>query len=278
MSLAGERSWKPVGGVSATVLREARLQAHWAAQLVAAAGDGLVDKRPDGGHTSMEWSEELEALEGCPATRGAKIRVALRLPDLRLLLRNETGRSFDGFSLDGRTLLEGLAWLRDRTESAGLALREYVMPSHPVASGGRVSLDGEALVELAAWFGNADVVLRRIAAVEPNAGPVCCWPHHFDLATRIPLGAGRDGEAQSVGVGLTPGDDYYSAPYWYVTPWPYPDSRSKLPGLTGGGWHTDDWVGAVMTAQETRVAADARAHVEDFLQSAIFACRMILRP
>src|SRR5438105_12514767 len=52
------RSWRPVGGVDSGRLREARLQAHHAAQWLARAARALVPPQPDDGHTSLGRSEE----------------------------------------------------------------------------------------------------------------------------------------------------------------------------------------------------------------------------
>ncbi|NNE17483.1 MAG: hypothetical protein HKN10_03295, partial [Myxococcales bacterium] len=56
-------------------------------------------------------------------------------------------------------------------------------------------------------------------------------------------------EARSIGVGFSPGDGSYDQPYFYVTPWPYPEA-SSLPRLTKGAeWHRSGWTGAVLTAE-----------------------------
>jgi hypothetical protein len=48
-------------------------------------------------------------------------------------------------------------------------------------------------------------------------------------------------------VGLSPGDSSYAEPYFYVTPWPYPESPA-LPQLpAGAAWHRTGWFGAVLT-------------------------------
>ena len=104
-------------------------------------------------------------------------------------------------------------------------------------------------VEFEKYYNNAAILLKPLVERKSNATPVRCWPHHFDLATLITL----DAEAgKTIGVGLSPGDGYYDEPYFYVTPWPYPDTGTiSLPQLPGGGkWHTHEWVGAVLTASD----------------------------
>ena len=57
-----------------------------------------------------------------------------------------------------------------------------------------------------------------------------CWPHHFDIATLVKLEDGQPANARSIGVGVSPGDEYYAQPYVYVSPWPRFDA-GKLPDL-----------------------------------------------
>ena len=87
-------------------------------------------------------------------------------------------------------------------------------------------------------------------------------------------------EGRSIGIGMTPGDDSYSEPYLYVSPWPYPEP-SELPKLPPpAGWHTVEWVGAVMTAEDLIAAGDEGAQAgraASFARAAIAGSRALLR-
>jgi len=103
--------------------------------------------------------------------------------------------------------------------------------------------------EFAKYFGNANAVLKALAANLEGASDVKCWPHHFDIATLITLTDTGDPEtSSSIGVGLSPGDESYQEPYFYITPWPYPDLNViRLPKLSVGHWHTEGFVAAILT-------------------------------
>src|SRR5687767_15146450 len=148
------------------------------------------------------------------------------------------------------------------------------MPAHPVASGAPFARgDGAAFAELARWYANADLLLRALAAAHPAAGPVACWPHHFDIATLMSFGGGRE-----VGVGLSPGDHYYAQPYFYVNGHPVPD-RSELPQLPAGRmWHRRDWTGAVLTGDALVAAGDQDAAAREFLEAAVGALSRLVDP
>jgi hypothetical protein len=71
---------------------------------------------------------------------------------------------------------------------------------------------------------------------------------------------------------MSPGDGSFTQRYFYVSPWPYPDA-STLPVLGSGRWHTQGWVGAVLTSDEILSETDQQKFVEDFVQEAISTVR-----
>jgi hypothetical protein len=262
---------------------EARVVVHWAAQIVAAAGATLVRSVPDDSHTSLEWIEAARALAGAPLGDGG-VRAALRPADLTLVVLDAAHVARETLDLRGQTLQGGLGWLSGAVARATgaapvpLARPALPLPEHPVSSGAPFpDADGAALAQLAASFATADRWLRALAASLPNASPVRCWPHHFDIATLVALDPPTTPSdvARTIGVGLSPGDAGYPGGYWYVTPWPYPTESDPPPLAAGGAWHREGWFGAVLPLSHPDTGDDARASV--FLDSAIAACRELLR-
>ena len=150
----------------------------------------------------------------------------------------------------------------------------YELSVHPIAKGGayRTAENAKGLATLAAWFGNANAALGRIREAHNKgklqASPVRCWPHHFDLATLILLD-GDPEKGRSVNVGLSPGDGSYDEPYFYITPWPYPE-RAKLPALPPIGlWHTVGFTAAVALASSILESTDPQKESEAFLDAAV---------
>ncbi len=192
-------------------------------------------------------------------------------------------------ALRGATIDEGLAWLREAGRTAGLpdvalAPVGYPLPGHPVAqsAGGRLpALSEPALAEVARWFAVAHAALTDLAAAEPRAGEVRVWPHHFDIATLIPLDDDPSGEhGRAIGAGLSPGDAHSgsdagdSEPYFYVNPYPPPPDPTQEP-LPHGAWNTEGFCGAVLRAS----AWDGKdASLQAFLTGAVRAGRRLLGP
>lgn len=135
-----------------------------------------------------------------------------------------------------------------------------------------------ALAALAGWFAASAELLDAKRAnwsrFSPGPGPVQLWPHHFDIAVLVALEEGHAERARSIGVGVSPGDEYYAEPYLYASPYPRPEA-SSLPALpTGARWHTKDFLAAVATATELLALGDPRAAAGAIIDAAFaFASR-----
>ncbi len=279
-------SWKTLGAVAPTELIDARLQLHHAGQVVASAGVTFLAPEPDDSHPNFGWVESFGALMG-HTLPGADAQVGLRVADLTLLLVNRSGEVSDEFTLDGKRLDDGYEWLASTTARAGAELRSagitrapYEIPKHPTGTGEAFSCESqEAFAELARWFANGHDALVELAARVPGASDVRCWPHHFDLGTLAVLAKAPNGDlAKSIGIGLSPGDDGYAEPYWYVSPWPYPEPNA-LPSLESGGhWHTEGYTSAILTGSDlvANSTEDQSERLHAFLDAAVAVCRRIL--
>ena len=287
MTSMAVKLWKPLGEPPPDSLVTSREQLHWAVQAVAAVGNTLVKAVPDYSHTSIEWQEAAGMLTGQQANFVRLFRAGVRPDDLTLIVVDKEETPIGELPLKGKTLAGAMDWVGEVIGSytgqqltTELERPEYELPPHPVASGATFEApDKSTLEELARWYSNADALLRQLVERTGGASPVKCWPHRFDIATLITLDEGQPGEAaRSIGVGMTPGDGSYAEPYWYVTPWPYPENP-ELPKLEGGGaWHEEGWIGAVLTGSSlSQGEPEAQgAQVEAFIDSAVAACRGLL--
>jgi len=271
--------WQELGKVSPAQLGPARVQAHWALQVLSAAGETFADHVPDTSHTASQWNATLSAFVG---QRLGGVHIGLRVADLTLLVLGDDGRPAATLPLAGHTLAEAYAWAGRALSADGRSELElvhpgYELPSHPIAGGGRFE-PAVGLNELSRWYANADAVLRRLERETPGAGPVLCWPHHFDIASLVAVETDREGEPlRTVGVGCSPGDELVPQPYWYVNHYPV-TGRSELPPLAAGEWFSEGWIGAVLRGEALVAAGGAEAQhalLERFLASAVRESRAL---
>jgi len=273
--------WRELGATPPSDLVEARLQLHYAAQIVSSVGFTFVSAKPDWSHTSLEWSAELNALAS-RATAGEKpYRAALIFPSFELALLDGDSVPVARCALKGRNVDGGYAWLAGaiadyqvRPLDKELFRPEHELPPYLGAEGDPFPFAPRpAFAELANWYAAGANLLAEIRAAEENASPLVVWPHHFDMATLITL-SGEGESATTIGVGLSPGDGSYAEPYWYVSPWPTPETEDR-PALEGGGnWHTEGFTAAVLPA--SRMNKSGAAPTRAFLRSALAACRKLL--
>ena len=277
--------WRKIGSVSPEDLVISRRELHHAVQLVAAAGKYLVPERADDSHTSMHWDDNINALFGETIGERHPIQIGIRLEDLKLLIKSEGKSNLIEFSLPGETLPSALSWMKDQISAAGINVSNlslkmhYDIPHHPVAVGKTFKKEiPENYQELSIYFDNANNVLHALVDRISNASRVRCWPHHFDIATLITFDKGKSSEeACSIGAGLSTGDEDYNQPYFYITPWPYPDLNTTiLPELSAGRWYTEGWVGVVLPALDISTGENQKQIVIDFILSGIDACTKIL--
>lgn len=278
-----------LGSVPNDDLIEARRTLHWAMTAASAPGKQLIPPRPDASEQSLAWDGARSAfLQGAIAGVHETFRSALVLDPPALAVFDKAGEILASHPLTGQTLDEAYAWLAVEVETrierplekplerpAPDQPEETEMPDAVVAHGAPFRFDHEGPAELARWFAFGAGLLEEITALEPKAGEILLWPHHFDLATLITL-EGEGESAKTVGVGLSPGDAGRPLPYFYVNAWPTPKDP-ELPALPSGGvWNTEGWFGAVLDAAPIQALASAEvqtAAARDFLAVAVEACR-----
>ncbi|XGV99325.1 MAG: hypothetical protein ACAF41_10370 [Leptolyngbya sp. BL-A-14] len=282
-------TWQSIGNIPFKALTESRLQLHYGIQFIAATGAALAESIPDYSHTSLLWNPTLKAFVGTAIQATHPFQVALDPDRLTLSLLNQQSESIASLPLTGKTMAEGLQWLKQEVSKLGTNASKIVFldyppddfPAHPLAQGAH--FDGSqtlVLNELTAYYANTHLLLEPIISKHEDTSAIRIWPHHFDMATLIMLPGTKDGSPLTVGVGFSPGDASYDEPYWYVSPYPYP-ATERLPALDGHGfWHTQHWVGAVLTASQLPESISAEAQqqqVESFLNSALGASIALLQ-
>lgn len=265
--------------VSPHDLSHARRQLHEAAQIVAGIGISFVTKQDDDSHTNMEWLPGIQAFAGHPFNNG-NLRVALQTATLSILLLNGDNDILETYALNGHTQDEAVAALKAILKKHGFDATAMTMDKHyeiPETDQGRGAayqmFNKDAFTALTTHFNYAQMELERVVALNPGASDIRLWPHHFDVGLLLPLG-GAD-SAKTISMGFSPGDVHYDTPYYYVSPWPYPEKESlkKDEIKAGGYWHTGDFIAAVLLAKAYSEQDEPAETISAFMDSAVAACR-----
>jgi len=265
-------------GVAPVELVRAREVVHAAAQMLARAGFANVDPLPGDEHSNLGWDALLACLTTHEMTgSGGRLRVGLdpAAPSLLMLREEEVAADF---ALSGATAAEAAAWLDAQLSDAGLAAASAVTLPYELPES-IVSLDRfdtagleAACKTLAAWFAFAaahfDSFAARHGDLQPGPSAVRCWPHHFDIATYVSLESGDPEAARGVGVGLSPGDETYPQPYFYITPYPQPDASNLPDAPMPGHWQRDAFVGLIATGEEISSLSALEEQTGAFIEQA----------
>ncbi len=298
-----ERAWRHLSVIDPMAQQEARAQLHHAIQLASVCGERMVPSEFDGSHKALSYIPGTGLLATRRGAVAEPIRVAVRIDDLMLYVIGGSGTALAELSLPGRTMAEGLAWLRGELPKHGARLSDPVpdrverqLAPHALGDGAAFEVaDPSALEELARWYGNAEKLLRYITTLVSSASPVVCWPRGADIVTMINTDLdslvsstvdliGLDlGESEldprTIRVGLSPGDIEVPEPYWYVRPHPLP-AMAELPELSGSArWVRGRHTSAVLLGWrllEYESGPEQAECVLEFLKQAIDHCRALL--
>ena len=248
-------NWKNLGNLDPVSLVNSRHQLHQAVQLVAAVGRNYHLPEKGDPFGTVKWLPDINGLAGWAVdTSSGKIKCALNFDNFTLQFLVD-GIPEQSISLDGKLDQTILQEMQNALDSLGLNGSKldfnnpYKIPEYKIGQSQGYASNRKEFKEFSKYFVNANAVLQALAANFEGASDVECWPHHFDIATLIKLSDTADPEtSSSIGVGLSPGDESYQEPYFYISPWPYPGLNIKrLPKLSVGHWHTEGFVAAVLT-------------------------------
>lgn len=263
---------------SGIALNGARDMAHKAVQIVTKAARANLEAKPDDSHSNLGWNDKFGAFMSQPMPGGnGDLFVGLDIARLKLIVVQED-RLVSYLELASASDIYAGKWLDDQLALSGLAATSPVsLPYDLPASAAGIktfSTDGlkDDLRTLSAWFSLADAKLTEFAAsqrqLSPGPSQVRCWPHHFDIATYVGLEDGNAESARGIGVGMSPGDESYDQPYFYINPWPLLDA-SDLPDLPPPGhWHTQGFVGAIATAEKIQSLDNIGLELPAFIMGA----------
>ena len=233
------------------LLKEAREETHKAIQLVAMVPRHLLPHDITDSSASLLWNNGLNMLTS-QDVNGLKVGFSFMNQQIKLLRDGATVKSIDTVHQTSDSVFEELKNALEILGEVGERLKTdlpYELPAS-VEQRGRPfrKQDPGALEALMHLYKLTHEVLTiTFETIIEEASEITCWPHHYDLATLVTLEAHEDPEkAKSIGFGFSPGDGSYDEPYFYLTPWPYPDVADLYDMPAPAIWNTEGWVGGVL--------------------------------
>ncbi len=276
-------SWKHLAPFDPQALAGMRQQFHQAAQSVAAVGRFSLATSEDDGNAVLQWHTGLHALVGKWISGPVnEVRAGISILQGTIFIeKKESGLS--SLEIDNKTYPQLMTWLEGQVGEAGLPVNEfsaslpYEIPSYPTQKGAPFDVsNAEMRKALSNWYEDTDLVLSKLQPRFEQPMEMRVWPHRFDYAASVTLkDSGSADTSTYLGLGMSPGDENYDQPYFYVNSWPFVE-EDRLKPLPYGSWHVDDWVGAVLLSEEVVREDRQVAMVTDFFLNASEQLRDLL--
>ncbi|MGD9829142.1 MAG: hypothetical protein AB7U66_10475 [Hyphomicrobiaceae bacterium] len=278
--------WRAIDRVAPRELGQARHQTLNAVQWLARVMMSCALPPPARGGRPLQWIDDRRALTTPDLLPG--ITLELLIPSLSLEFKDRIDRTSERVELDRRTPEQIDTWVLIEMSHRGLDATSYGAPlpwqiAQPM-TGDYVEFAARAiqgeLTTLANWLSNAEALLQEIASDWLAAGfpatPVGCWPQGLLMATLLTVTTADRRPSPTLSVGLSPGNEYYNEPFFYVVPSERP--RFGTPPSLGsiGHWNERGFTGAVLTASSVIETKSRYDEVLAFLMTSIAQCREAL--
>ena len=269
-------SWNQWIPCDLEAIKSQREQIHQVIQSVSAVGRHFLEPKSDDKNATLTWVPEQGRLAGqwieAPA---GKFRASFSIAEASIHLIDQNINIIDTLEINEKRFPQLMIWFEENIGKLGLPVENfdgdfpYEMPEYPTQKNKPFDFaDKTSLAALSAYYHNTFKVLSRFSGKYEHASKVIVWPHHFDQALSIKLkDSGDPATSHYVGLGMSPGDEHYNQPYMYVNSWPYVEEQF-LKELTFGNWHSDEWVGGVLLAEELWSAENQEEALKLFYEEA----------
>ncbi|MEQ9302290.1 MAG: hypothetical protein RJQ14_00130 [Marinoscillum sp.] len=268
--------WKELVQLDPEDIRDSRYQLHHAVQNVAAIGRKFLPYSEGDENAVLTWVPGLMRMAGKWVEGDISFRSSLSFDAFSVFLVDEKVITLASFELEGNTHSQLMVWLEEQIGKLGLEARNltmnlpYSLPEYDTQSGEAFHLSNvRAASELGKYYHNTYVTLRAIKEKMSVKANINIWPHHFDMALDVILKDTGDVETNTkISFGMSPGDQHFENPYFYVNCWPHVDTQ-KMEKLSNNAiWVSDDWTGAVLHSKNLFVEPDQQKTLDLFYQEA----------
>lgn len=266
-------NWNKVDSIDLDTLSSTRKELHKAVQIVGSVPRNTLPHDATDTTASLVWNDAEKGFQSISIPSGnSELQVGLSFNDFSIYILKED-KIINSFQLEGKSTQDGFAWMKLQLSHLGIDSEKinldlpYEIEKYDYSLS--LSADTAALNALALLYGNTHQLLTGIVEQWEKAYDIRCWPHHFDLATLIPIETDQNGEIlKSIGVGLSPGDDGINEPYLYVNVWPNVDGLEKHE-LPAGHWNKEGWSGAVLTYSQLLAQSNQEESFNEFAEEAM---------
>ncbi len=277
--------WTPYNGLSDEDYAKVRSNVHVAIQNIAAIGRVYLPKSEEDQNAVLTWIPGYWRFAGMWIDGNKKFRSSISLKDFNIYLVDRTVKVLSQYPLFEKTHRQVMVWLEEQILSLGLGSKEITldMPYEIKELKKAPKYKFEKLpVALFYEFGkiyhNTQNVLLRLEKHFPNPSAINIWPEKCNISLSFTLkDTGELATNTRLFAGLSPGDEYFDKPYFYVSTIPFVEVE-EFEGLSKGLWYSEDWTGAILNYSKAEEQENPAQFVLDFyIESLTRLAKKLLR-
>ena len=268
--------WIPFVSVDPEEIRNVRAQLHLSVQNVAAVGSEFLSESEGDENAVLSWVPGLRRMAGKWVQGDISFRSSISLEEFKIYLVDEKVMTLAEFALQNSNTTQLMIWLEEQIGKFGLQAKNltmnlpYQLPASVLEKGNPFDINSERNTrELSKYYHNTYLLLREFKDHHGVDTTINIWPHHFDMALDILLKDTGDPETNTqIALGMSPGDDQFENPYFYVNCWPHANTEAFSKLSNHAIWISEEWTGAVMLSKHIRSADKQEEMLRTFYQEA----------
>lgn len=249
--------WKPLIKTDPERIKISRLEAHHAIQNVSAVGRRFLPALPNDQNAELVWVPGLSRLAGKWVKGNINFRSSINLESYEIFLVDEKINTIASYDLKEKTQKDVMLWLEEQIGKLGLPAPDltlhlpYTLPSIPSEKWPLFERPfPSAVIELSKIYHNTYVTLREIKHTYDSEALIAVRPKTFNMVLTIVLKNSGSHETDTrIVFGMSPGDEFFENPYFFVITWPHVDTASFGKMKSNGIWVSEEWTGAVLLSK-----------------------------
>ena len=264
-------TWITIPKFNLESTRYIKQQYHIAIQVVVLPGRSYLQKSPRDEHATLELDNHRNSLVGkWISCKNNRWRCGISMEQKKIYFEEEGSPEPLEADFRNKTFNELMLWLEESLATAGFSVSSlnsttpYKLPDYTKQKTPLCFDRNNGFEFFFPFYKNSSFLFENFKKYVDVHCENRLWPRHLNQKISIMIkDSGEPSTSTYLGLGMSPGDQYYDEPYLYVNCWPY--LEGDLPEPSVGFWHIDDWVGTVFLFSDLAKFSNQRDIANQFL-------------
>ncbi len=267
------QEWRVFEDLDFDKIKYARIQYHQAIQNVSAVGRTFLPNADHDQSAALSWVPGHYRLAGNWIKGNQLFRSSIGFKEFAIYMVDRQVQVISKLSLHGVTFRQSLLWLEQQVGLLGLEtahledkapyeIPKYIFQTEPFEDPG-----SDYRLFLGSLFHNTMTVMKEVAESWAYPKQHAVWPQQFEFGMAVTLkDTGSQDTNTRITIGVSPGDELFDAPYFFVATWPHVMTPISDP-LEAGIWIEDERTGSVLPIRALIGKKNQRAVLTNFYKT-----------